>query len=700
MPNQPFRLGLCACLLLAGCGAVDTSTDTVIGKSSQSPDAGAVPPPGTQYVAVSDGTLMAVSVHFPDPYVEGRRYPVIFEMSGYDGSEARGRTLIGEGADAVWVPATGEEFQEPIETGLAITSDSRQLTEMFSDAYVVVHASVRGSGCSGGEFDLYSWRSNIDGYELVEWSARQPWSNGRVAIMGHSYSGMTGFMVAATQPPSLVAVTVSGLIDDVYRGILYPGGVSNYGFPLLWSELIRPGSEYVGATLPGLARPPGENDDEQRAQICGQHVLTRPRDPSRDPLLRGTDEFDSPWYRSTALISYLNGDILDTHDAAIAAAAGKADSSYGITVPIHITAAYQDEQTGGRGPTNLWEHVGQTWSLEDGTRVRRDLRVAKRLLLSNGDHNTQNPHYSGEIVKGDRREWVDRWMAHPGRRGEVAGKSEVTVLLEKNEDQVGGRIDDASFPLGSTHWTDLYLRAGSQLQSAPPDSAEPADSYLSGSMRQGWAYPVYTSGGDLGPVTAAAGPDELGYRTDAFAEDRTVVGPVIAELWASSNANESGNFAGTDYFIWLVDEAPDGSLTYLTRGMLRTRHDAIDFESGRNDAFTDASGRAETYRFWRHHRADHVTVGKPGVPQQYRIEIWPVGHVFRSGHRLLIKVTRPPVLDAYYAYLPRNQPISQNTVYHDAEHASRIIVPVVPTPPLGPAPACGELEGTRCSPAT
>jgi uncharacterized protein len=693
MPGPSLRLSLFACVILAGCGVADPAADA--DKKNPAPQGGSVPPPGTQYVQVSDGTLMAVSVHFPDGYVEGHRYPVIFEMSGYDGSEARGRTLIGEGADAVWVPATGDEFQEPVETGLAITSDSRQLTEMFSDAYVVVHASIRGTGCSGGEFDVYSWRSNIDGYELVEWAARQDWSNGRVSIMGHSYSGMTGFMVAATQPPSLVAVTVSGLIDDVYRGILYPGGVSNYGFPLLWAELIRPGSEYIGATLPGMARPPGENDDAQRAQTCGQHVLTRPRDPSKEPLLRGTDEFDSSWYRSTALISYLNGDILDSHDDAIAAAAGKTDSRYGIVVPIHVTAAYQDEQTGGRGPTDLWEHVGQAWSLDNGARVRHDLRVAKRLLLTNGDHNTQNPHYSGELVKADRREWVDRWTARPGRG---AGKSEVTVLLEKNEEQIGGRIDDESFPLATTRWTDFYLRAGSRLQPAAPAADEPADSYFSGSARQGWAYPLYTSGLDLAPVNTAEGPDELNYRTDPFAGNRTVVGPVVAELWAASNASQSGNFAGTDYFIWLIDEAPDGSLTYLTRGMLRTRHDAIDWDGGRNDAFTDARGRTETYRFWRYHSAEHVTVDEPGTPRQYRIEIWPVGHVFRSGHRLRVKVTRPPVLDAYYAYLPRNQPVSQNTIFHDPQHPSRLVVPMVPTPPLGPVPACGALEGTRCSP--
>ena len=51
-----------------------------------------------------------------------------------------------------------------------------------------------------------------------------------------------------------------------------------------------------------------------------------------------------------------------------------------INVPIHITGAYQDEQTGPRGPTHLWEQVRG---------------VPKRLILTNGDHNTQNPAYAG-----------------------------------------------------------------------------------------------------------------------------------------------------------------------------------------------------------------------------------------------------------------------------------------------------------------
>lgn len=695
--RQPLIAVLCACAFLAGCAEGNSH------KGQSGPDndpgefesgASQLPEVGTRYVEMSDGVQIAISIHYPQGYNASQRYPVVLDMSGYDGSEARGRTLIGEAGDAVAMPLTGEAFHEPVETGLAIASDSRQLTEMFSDAYVVVHASVRGTGCSGGEFDIYSWRSNIDGYELIEWIAQQDFSDGRVAISGHSYSGMTGFMIAATQPPSLVAVVVSGLIDDVYRGILYPGGVSNYGFPLLWSQGIRPGSEYVGATTPGVIRPQNEGDDEARAQRCGEHVVTRPRDPSKEPALRGGSEFDDSWYRSTALVSYLNGDILDYHDPEIAAAAGKTDSSYGITVPIHITAAYQDEQTGGRGPAHLWELVGDTWSLQGGEKVLTRRDVPKRLLLTNGDHNTQNPYYGGTPIVSDRREWVDRWMAGSN------GDAEVTVLLEKDEEHVGGRIEAADFPIPESRWTDFYLRSDGELSATAPQSEEAPDSYLSGTTRQGWFYAGWSAGLEPAPLTTAEGPDELNYRSMLMSADTTLAGPIIADLWASSNATEGGNFGGTDYFVWVIDEAPDGSLTYLTRGMLRTRHDAIDYDSGRNQAFTDASGRTETYRFWRYHTEEQLTTPEAGVPYRYLIEIWPVGHVFRAGHRLLIKITRPPVVDAYYAYVPRNQPVTQNTIYHDPEHPSRIIVPLVPTPPLAEPRGCGGQEGVRCVPGS
>ena len=84
---------------------------------------------------------------------------------------------------------------------------------------------------------------------------------------------------------------------------------------------------------------------------------------------------------------------------------------------------------------------------------------------------------------------------------------------------------------------------------------------------------------------------------------------------------------------------------------------------------------------------------------EYLVEVFPVGHVFRPGHRIVVKVHTPPILDSLYAYVPERVP-GVNTVLHDTVHASRVTLPVVPTPwSLGPELPCGAMAAVRCVPA-
>ena len=231
---------------------------------------------------------------------------------------------------------------------------------------MTVLASVRGTGCSSGEFDLFSWRSALDGKEVIDkWIAKQPWSNGNVVIFGHSYSGITGMFVASTRPEHLKAVSASGLIGDLYRDIVYPGGVTNYGFPLLWTGAIRVVYDVGGGTVGGLY--PVEDTSPQ----CAANQAERRRALLEDPLIHGLDDTDGNWYHSRSLVNYVDR----------------------INVPVHITSAYQDEQTGPRGP---------------------DVRVRQALELASPSDwcwstactaRTPRTH----IFK-DRIAWMDYWM--------------------------------------------------------------------------------------------------------------------------------------------------------------------------------------------------------------------------------------------------------------------------------------------------
>jgi len=155
------------------------------------------------YATMPDGVKIALQVVYPAGFTTagGRRWPALLNMDGYGGAGAH----------------NDDEF------------DVRPTRR-----FVLVYASVRGTGCSGGRFDLFGPQTALDGKQIIDrWIPSQRWSNGRVGIFGHSYSGLTGLAIAETRPRHLYATAVSGLTDDLYRGLLYMGGVPNPGFPIL-----------------------------------------------------------------------------------------------------------------------------------------------------------------------------------------------------------------------------------------------------------------------------------------------------------------------------------------------------------------------------------------------------------------------------------------------------------------------------------
>lgn len=579
------------------------------------PSAPAQAAPNT-YIRMSDGVLIAMNVQMPDGWHKGDSVPTIFEMAGYENGSA-----------------SGDELNDQV--GI---HGSRQLTAQFNKSYATVHASVRGTGCSGGEFDLFSWRSAIDGREIVEWIADQPWSNGDVGIYGHSYSGITGFMVTATQPPHLRVSSVSGLIDDLYRGIVYPGGVANYGFPLLWTGAVRPAYDIGGGLQPGLREGQPE---------CAEAVTTKNRTVLNDPIVQGLAETDNSWYQARSLINF-------------------ADK---VTVPIHISGAFQDEQTGPRGPYHLYEAVTNA--------------PARHLLMTNGDHGTQQSN----AVETRRKAFIDHFMLGNGAINQGHGngipETHVTTLLELSKDKEipNGVLESRDFPLPESDWTNLYLGPDNNLGTSKPGADGGSDQYFSGSMRQSWSY---QAGWDAGPpVTTEDGPDELTYSTKAFDEPTLIDGPATATLFAQSTAPD------TEFFVQIIDKAPDGTRYYVQRGMLRASHRAI--LRGLSDKLSD--GRI--YRPWRPHT--NPTLIEPGKTYEYLVEIFPFGHVFRPGHKLVVKISAPPAVDSYYIYLPKRLP-AVNTILHDEEHPSHLMLPFVSLDgtKLGPAPASCSLEAIRC----
>ena len=99
------------------------------------------------------------------------------------------------------------------------------------DGYVCVRVDSRGAGRSPGYLDVYSPRENLDYYHCIEWAGTQPWSNGKVGLLGISYYAVNQWLVAQLQPPHLAAMCPFEGYQDFYRECNRHGGILNTFMP-------------------------------------------------------------------------------------------------------------------------------------------------------------------------------------------------------------------------------------------------------------------------------------------------------------------------------------------------------------------------------------------------------------------------------------------------------------------------------------
>jgi uncharacterized protein len=170
---------------------------------------------GYGYMTMRDGTELAYYTRPPED---------VSKVLGVDPPEAPA------GPRPTLIEYAGYGYADPDgpQSGIAIVANLM--------GFNVVNVNMRGTGCSGGAFDFFEPLQSLDGYDIVETVARQPWvAHGKVGMMGISYGGISQLFVGATNPPSLAAVSPLSLIDQV-QTTLFPGGILNTGFALEWAK--------------------------------------------------------------------------------------------------------------------------------------------------------------------------------------------------------------------------------------------------------------------------------------------------------------------------------------------------------------------------------------------------------------------------------------------------------------------------------
>ncbi len=527
--------------------------------------------------------------------------------------------------------------------------------------YVWVDASIRGTECSGGQFNLYDRRHAWDSHAVIEWLGEQPWSNGNVGMIGWSFSGQTAFWAASTQPDHLKAVAPSLLHADIYRDIFMPGGVENYAFPVVWY-------------LEGPNRVPLqslENSNIPNDPICTQNQADE-TDPGEPPVLfrkavwAAVEETDNDWYAQHA-------------------AANWADE---IEVPYLQQTNWHDEQTGPRSVV-LWNYVDPgpaTYTDCRGDEVTVD--SAKWIRMGNGDHG------HGAYVRDIMWDFFDVWL-----EGEADDKcyldDQVVNYFEAgdhavaDQDYTTKKSGDA-WPFEDTDWTRLFAHDDGTLSETAPGEGEATRTYLSGTpVQNNWFYYSNQEGlGQENQVREHDTPTRLSYVTEPLAEDTVVNGPIVFDMHASLAGVD------TDFFVSISDVHPDGQVEYVQRGLLKASHNAV------NEDRSWYNEDGEMIQPYRPHTNPHMRL--PGEVVHYPIEIWPTGHIFREDHRIQVEVHTPPAIDGLWGYTATEHDPTAVTVHHDAEHPTSLLLPLVePDGPVGEDPdGCGVPNGFPCAPSS
>jgi uncharacterized protein len=627
---------------------------------------------GLNYETMRDGVELAMTVRLPrGKTLADGPFPTVIEYSGYQ--VAAPHDLF----DSVVNQLTGGSTEpDPLApaSGTAVGSLIAPLLD-----FAVVSVQMRGSGCSGGAFDLFDLPTTYDGYDAVETVAAQPWvKGGKVGMAGISFSGITQLFVAGTRPPHLAAITPMSVTDDLYTGTGYPGGILNSGFGQSWlrdrMEDARPAPEGGQPYARELVRMGDRHcRANQRLRLQTQNALRiQRRRPFRAPSLY-SQRSPGAWLARAR-------------------------------VPVFLVGQFHDEQTGGHFAEAISSLNGRPnvfISLQNG--VHADslgpstiTRWAEFLELYVADEIPRIPPsviaLSGELYRflADaaaapvQQSRFASFTSVAAARAEFRKDPHVRLLMDNGAGPEGPGSIGATWELDYSTWpprnvraTPYFLRPQGELGGRPAKrgsasyvadpSARPAQTLPGDGEADAWkAQPPY----DWAPIPAGGG---VGWVSKPLARDVVIAGPSSLDLHLRSSGRD------TDLQVTLSEVRPDGNETYVQNGWLRASHRKLD---PRRSTSMDPV-------------PTHLSRDAAPLPRgrfsPVRVPIWPVAHAFRAGSRIRVTVEATGGDRPRWQFATVDRGRTRNTIALGGRLASKLVLPVV---------AGATAEGTPLPPAT
>lgn len=493
--------------------------------------------------------------------------------------------------------------------------------------YAVVNTDCRGRYESEGAWDPFRAEAQ-DGYDIIEWAAKQPWSTGKIATQGGSYLGHVQWAAMGEQPPSLVAAFPAVASTNLYSNWITHGGAFRLAFNFGWGvvrmpyRIMQPQLYFTGKD----AAPELHYDQLLRhlpLETMDARAFNHPVQHWRDWLEH--ESYDSYWK-----------------------AISDEERFARMQVPAITQGGWFDVFLAGtiNGFVGMRKHA-----------ANQRARSLSRMVIGPWGHGPSRAY--GDLDFGDDAErklfdYEVRWHDfHLKGIDNGVDRDAPVQIFYMGVNKWRGEQD---WPIPGTQHARWYLQPDGKLASSAP-----ADS-TSTKYRYDPNDPVPTTGGNncCGAPTVA-GPKEqspldgrsdiVRFTSDALTESVTIAGPVLMELYASTDGRD------TDWMVKLIDVHPGGKAYPMAEGILRAR-----FREG----------------------LDKPSLLEPGQAYRYEIDMVGTALVFQPGHRIRIDITSSnfPQFDRNLntgdplgkGTKPR---VAEQTIWHSADRPSAIVLPVV-----------------------
>ncbi len=581
-------------------------------------------------VAMRDGIHLATDVYLPakDGQVLPGRHPVVLTRLPYNKDGAK---------------RFGEYFAQ--------------------NGYAFVAQDCRGRYKSEG---VWHWMSDDgpDGVDCAAWIGKQPWSNGKIGMVGTSYVGGTQHAMALAGAPELTTIIPVDAVSNCGVQSVRNAGAFEMRF---WNWiLLNAAKGSRGAQDPATQAVLQEMTDNRF-----HYLANLPLRPGTTPL-RLAPEYED-W-----LIGAMRHGANDDHWAPNNILDNTATYK---DIPVYLVGGWYDSWAGN--------------TTANYAALSKTLKSDVYLIMGPWIHGAQSKSSHGQVDFGPeaaiadelawRREWFDHFLKGQtnsvGQSGHFASKVRIFTMGSGD----GGKTDkgllrhggswrnESQWPPAAAVATPYHFgkdgtlttdtSTGSTSYSFDPKNPVPTiggcissgnDILLQGAWNQVggphvWNWP--------NPVPLSARNDVVVFQTEPLAEDTEVTGEIEVKLWVSSTAVD------TDFTAKLIDvyppsaDWPGGFDLNLTDGIVRARYrDSLKQE-----------------KLMERGRIYPITV-----------RLYPTSNVFKKGHRIRV--------DLSSSNFPRfdvnpntGEPLNEhrrtetavNTIHHDAAHPSHIVLPIV-----------------------